>query len=222
MGSLWMFGAYRGVWRYFGLTDLTVFVRAIAIGLGLAAGVAVMVDGASVEMTAIFIIAGLVLLFLLVGARLSVRAIGELGRRREQDVGRSVVIYGAGDAGVMLAKELLNNREYQYQPVSFLDDDPAMHGRTVLGFTVLGGIERLEEALNRGAAGVVLSTDIDATRFSILERICAKQGVPLNRMRVRLQAMTDSPQSKRGPGLDQAQVSTPPMASLPTTKPRLH
>ena len=221
-GSLWMFGAYRGVWRYFGLTDLTVFVRAIAIGLGLAAGVTVMVDGASVEMTAIFIIAGLVLLFLLVGARLSVRAIGELGRRREQDVGRSVVIYGAGDAGVMLAKELLNNREYQYQPVSFLDDDPAMHGRTVLGFTVLGGIERLEEALNRGAAGVVLSTDIDATRFSILERICAKQGVPLNRMRVRLQAMTDSPQSKRGPGLDQAQVSTPPMASLPTTKPRLH
>ena len=92
----------------------------------------------------------------------------------------------------------------------------------MLGFTVLGGIERLEEALNRGAAGVVLSTDIDATRFSILERICAKQGVPLNRMRVRLQAMTDSPQSKRGPGLDQAQVSTPPMVSPPTTKPRLH
>ena len=169
MGSLWMFGAYRGVWRYFGLTDLTVFVRAIAIGLGLAAGVAVMVDGASVEMTAIFIIAWLVLLFLLVGARLSVRAIGALGRRRERDVGRSVVLYGAGDAG-----------------------------------------------------GVVLRTDIDATRFSILERSCAKQGVPLNRMRVRLQAMTDSPQSKRGPGLDQAQVSTPPMASLPTTKPRLH
>jgi len=211
MGSLWTFGAYRGVWRYFGLTDLTVFVRAIAVGLGLAAGITVLVDGASVEMAAIFIIAGLVLLLLLVGARLSVRAVGELGRRREQGAGRSVVIYGAGDAGVMLAKELLNNRQYGHQPVSFLDDNPVMHGRTVLGFTVLGGIERLEEALNGGASGVVLSTDVEPSRLATLERTCGERGVPVSRMRVRLQAMklTDRP------------AIQPSMVTSTTTKPRL-
>ncbi|MBM40956.1 MAG: hypothetical protein CL483_03405 [Acidobacteria bacterium] len=222
MGSLWMFGAYRGVWRYFGLTDLTVFVRAIVVGLVLAAGVTVMVDGFSVETTTTFIITGLVLLFFLVGARLSVRAVGELGRRREEKLGRPVVIYGAGDAGVMLAKELLNNRDHQCQPVSFLDDDPAMHGRTLLGFTVLGGIERLEEALNSGAAGVVISTDVETARLATLVRICNKQGVPLHRMQVRLEPMKVAPRVTLGSVLDQAEGSTPPTVSPPTTKPRLH
>ncbi len=212
MASLWTFGAYRGVWRYFGLTDLTVFVRAVAVGLGVAFGVMWLMGEMGSASAAIVVIAGLVLLFLLVGARLSVRAVGELGRRREQGEGRAVVIYGAGDAGVMLARELLNNRQYGYQPVGFIDDNPVMHGRTVLGFTVLGGIERLEEALSRGAAGVVLSTDVEPDRQAILERVCGERGVPLSRMQVRLRPL----KAGKRPAIES------PLNAPSETEPRLH
>ena len=213
MGSLWISGAYRGVWRYFGLTDLTVFVRAIGVGLGVVAAVTVLAGEVSVISASIFIIAGLVMLFLVVGSRLSVRAVGELGRRREPEDGRAVIVYGAGDAGVILTKELLNNREYGCSPIAFLDDNPVMHGRTVLGFPVLGGIERLEDALARGARGVVLSTDVEPSRLAILERICHDRDLPISRLQLRLRTVK--------PGADSGSPQ-PPTESAPATKPHLH
>lgn len=213
MASLWTFGAYRGVWRYFGLTDLTVFVRAIVVGLGLPAAASLLLGETAVVSTSIFIIAALVMLFLVVGSRLSVRAVGELGRQREPRAGRAAVVYGAGDAGVMLAKELLNNRQYGCRPSVFLDDDPTMHGRTVMGFSVLGGIERLQEALDRGASEVVLSTEVEPSRLLILEQVCHERGIPIRRVQVRLQTVT--------PGVAGPSVQGPHV-SPPGTKPRLH
>jgi len=72
------------------------------------------------------------LLFLAVGGlRFFVR---QLFRQPLQSSKRSVVIYGAGDAGV----ELLNSLFYglDYTPVAFVDDDPSLQGLTIGGYHV--------------------------------------------------------------------------------------
>ena len=53
--------------------------------------------------------------------------------------GRRVLIYGAGDGGELLLRELRNNRELNLSPIGFLDDDPAKSGKVIHGLKVFGG-----------------------------------------------------------------------------------
>ena len=52
----------------------------------------------------------------------------------KQKKGISVAIYGAGEAGIQLASAL--NRSREYRPVAFIDDNEALAGRIVAGYTI--------------------------------------------------------------------------------------
>lgn len=56
---------------------------------------------------------------------------------------KNILIIGAGDAGVLIAKEMLRHPEAGLKPVGFLDDDPAKVGAKILGFPVFGPIDTL-------------------------------------------------------------------------------
>lgn len=57
--------------------------------------------------------------------------------------GRRVLIVGAGDAGPLLLRDIQNQPDLGYSVVGFLDDDPAMLGRTIMGVAVAGATEEL-------------------------------------------------------------------------------
>lgn len=65
------------------------------------------------------------------GARFVMR---ELIQFPLQSGSRTVVIYGAGEAGLEVLNSLLPGRDYA--PIGFVDDDPNLHGLTVGGFRV--------------------------------------------------------------------------------------
>lgn len=61
---------------------------------------------------------------------------------------KNIVIYGAGEAGIILAKEFLGNPKSPYNIVGFLDDDRDKIGKTIYGIKILGDrkeIKRLEK-----------------------------------------------------------------------------
>lgn len=66
----------------------------------------------------------------------------EMKSRQEQlyvkDKEKNIVIYGAGEAGMMLAKEFLNNPKSPYKIVGFLDDDKSKIGKSIYGIEILG------------------------------------------------------------------------------------
>jgi len=61
---------------------------------------------------------------------------------------KKTIIVGAGDAGVMLLKEMVNNPRYLNQLVGLVDDDPRKKGRFISGFPILGTTEQLEEIVS--------------------------------------------------------------------------
>ena len=62
---------------------------------------------------------------------------------------KNVLIYGAGEAGVLLVKESRINPNFSYRIVGFLDDNPNKKGGKVYGLKVLGGLEDVEKIVEK-------------------------------------------------------------------------
>lgn len=59
---------------------------------------------------------------------------------------RKILIIGAGEAGAMVAREITGHPSSGLEVAGFLDDDAALHGKTVEGRPVLGGTDDLPSA----------------------------------------------------------------------------
>src|SRR6266487_245757 len=121
MATFLVMGVYRGLWRYTSLDDLIVFAKAVVIS-SIASVLAVLFafrfEGFS---RTIFVVDGVLMLMFLAGSRLAFRLFRQLLPVTNTSAGRRVLIYGAGDGGELLLRELLNNRQLKYSPVGFLD-----------------------------------------------------------------------------------------------------
>lgn len=63
-----------------------------------------------------------------------------------------VIIYGAGEAGKYLQKQLIDHFEIKMRPVAFIDDDKALHGAKINGIKVYGGKENLVKIIKETGA----------------------------------------------------------------------
>jgi UDP-GlcNAc:undecaprenyl-phosphate GlcNAc-1-phosphate transferase len=180
------FRVYQGMWRYAGLRDLVRLVQAASVGTVAAVLVLLFLFRFEGYSRAVFILDWLLLVVLTGASRLSFRALSEILRPAGTDL-RRVVIYGAGDGGVMVLREILNNRELGRTAVAFLDDDRTKHRTTILGVPVVGGCERLEEIVrSRSVAEVIVSSHkVPPERFSEIARRCEAIGVPCVRASLR-------------------------------------
>ena len=68
----------------------------------------------------------------------------------------NVLIYGAGEAGVLLVKESRINPNFLYRIVGFLDDNPNKKGGKVYGLKVLGGLEDVEKIIEKNDVSKII------------------------------------------------------------------
>ena len=68
----------------------------------------------------------------------------------------NVLIYGAGEAGVLLVKESRINPNFSYRIVGFLDDNPNKKGGKVYGLKVLGGLEDAEKIVEKNNVSKII------------------------------------------------------------------
>ncbi|WP_308008839.1 nucleoside-diphosphate sugar epimerase/dehydratase [uncultured Fusobacterium sp.] len=66
------------------------------------------------------------------------------------------LIYGAGEAGAILAQESMTNPIFPYHIVGFLDDDPKKKNTYIYNIKVLGNKENLEEVIKKEKVSEVL------------------------------------------------------------------
>jgi FlaA1/EpsC-like NDP-sugar epimerase len=130
------FRLYDGFWRYTSISDLRNIVAAVVVST---TGFYVLVHyafGVRSYSRSIFVIDSILLICLVGGVRIAERACREFRRSAGH---RRVLIYGAGDAGEMIVREMIQARESVYEPIGFIDDNRALTGQRIHGVPVLGG-----------------------------------------------------------------------------------
>jgi FlaA1/EpsC-like NDP-sugar epimerase len=135
---------FGGLWRYAGTWDL----RNLTVAATLASAVLLLVLPLAVPTypRSVIVMDGILAIFLLGGLRLLGRTYRERGPRAGS---RRVLIFGAGDAGAMVAREMRQNPAHGMFPVGFVDDDPSKRGCHIDGVPVLGSRIDLSSVVGR-------------------------------------------------------------------------
>ena len=85
--------------------------------------------------TSVVIIDGLVSLFLMISSRLTIKAMYFESKNPAKEK-INVIIYGAGEAGIITKRTLDRDAAIKYKVVGYVDDDEKKHGRSLEGVFV--------------------------------------------------------------------------------------
>jgi UDP-GlcNAc:undecaprenyl-phosphate/decaprenyl-phosphate GlcNAc-1-phosphate transferase len=193
LATFLFFGVYRGIWRYTGMDDLMAFAKAVAAGSLISLVIVLFKFRFQGFSRAIFVIDALVMLMLLAGSRVAFRFFRQVLPAPNNQSGRRVLIYGAGDAGELMLRELINNRELSYAPVGFIDDDPKKQGKVIHGLRVFGGNGMLGKIVgDHQIEQLLISTPrISDDRLAEIVRECEARNIELKRMSIKIESILD-------------------------------
>ena len=142
--ALWAFGVPRRSWRKVSILDLQNLFIAVLTVTGFYGMAALFFQPVLGVPRSIPFIEGMLAILVLGGARLAVRLVFENRQAvLVKSECRRTLIAGAGEAGTMIARELLRHPESGLLPVAFLDDDPGKRHERYMGLKVLGSINDL-------------------------------------------------------------------------------
>lgn len=188
-------GVYRRSFRNPDAGDLLALLKALLAAQGAAvAGVVLagLVGGLPDSAASLYLLCFYLTATLVVGTRTSFNVLESIMEPTERNDAQPVLIYGAGNGGTVLLKEIHQNPSFNYEPVGFLDDRPALWGSQVNGVRVLGGSAHLGRILTeRTVRGVIIATPrLGKDRIEALAATCQARGVDLRRFRMAVESLT--------------------------------
>jgi len=144
-----LFRIYRRLWRYAGWRELLALVLSSFCGAVLFCVLAD-VTGAIIPrsvhiMTFFIVVAGLCT------SRLALRCFILYSERDNVDAAnrKHVLIIGAGDAGNLIARDIVQFHDRGRKIVGFIDDDVNKQGNLCMGIPVIGGSDKLAAAVQK-------------------------------------------------------------------------
>lgn len=169
--SFYIFGLYRGMWRYTSLSDIgnilivSLFSSSVIISLLLLGN---RFEGLS---RSVFILDSLFTFILIAAHRVAIRWFyqkfgGDYGfppfaMPREK---KRLLLIGSDDAAGKVLREINENSQLPYQAVGLVDDDPAKIGYKLHGVPVIGLVDDLNELVLRTGAQEILIAKVAADR----------------------------------------------------------
>jgi FlaA1/EpsC-like NDP-sugar epimerase len=153
IGALCMFyfRLYNRIWEYASVGEMISIAKAVFVGCLISYILVYTLPGPRVPFS-IFMWVLETMILLLGASRFGWRLVRDKYYKKKSDQQKALII-GAGDCGIMIAKELKFNSLSPIYPVAFIDDNPAKYKHQVMGMPVVGGRNKIIE--------IVESRDID-------------------------------------------------------------
>ncbi len=174
LACYYLFGLYRRIWRYASLDELMLIAVAVSVGLG---GTYLYSLYAGMLPRSVYIIGWFLLLFFIGGSRLTVRLLDTyLGKPGGGGKKKKALIVGAGEAGVLVARELKKHgRSLELQLTGFIDDDKGKQKQIIQGLPVLGTRDKLPEIVKeKGIEEIIIA--MPSAPYNTLQSIVALCG----------------------------------------------
>jgi FlaA1/EpsC-like NDP-sugar epimerase len=171
-----LFGkTYAGIIRYTSSKDAQRIFAVISLGsviLGITDLITYNLQGKLIIPTSIIIIDFIVTVFMLVAARTIVKVVYyELKNPRRDKT--KVIVYGAGEAGVITLRTLDKDAGAKYKVVAFVDDDKKKKGKKIEGVKIYH-TDELDELLKETEISFIIisTTHISPTKKQKLVEKC--------------------------------------------------
>ena len=185
--SFWGFGVYRFVWRYVSVREVLTILLALSCTTAALMALRLLLPA---ELSLLRIPRGVIasqltLAFLgATGVRLLRRLLYERSATRRLATGAEparVLLIGAGNAGVIVAREIGGRPDLLLQAVGFVDDDPRKIGTIIQGVKVLGSTHQLARvvAKYRVDQAIITFSNAPAGEVRRVTQLCQEASLPV-------------------------------------------
>ncbi len=137
-------GMYRTLWRYASVDAVFIIGFGTLSAIVAPALVLLFMHGLIFHWS-VFVIQWMVLFLIISLGRFSIRVIRSMGAPRAGNGRKRILIYGAGDAGEMICRDLNRNRYHNFHLVGFIDDDKNKHNQSIHNLKILGGLDDVDK-----------------------------------------------------------------------------
>ncbi len=174
--SYFVFGLYRGIWRFASLYDFIRIGKSVYVGALIATLVIFAITGMQHVPRSVVPLYMILLFVFLGGNRALYRSFKD--QRMRAGGGKRVLIIGAGESAQMLARDMLQHAQGEYLPAGMIDDDPDKLNREIHGIQVLGRFEDIPEVTARQSIDMIVIAipSLSSARMQGLVSICEDSG----------------------------------------------
>jgi len=173
ISAFYIFKIYKRVWQYASIGDLISILKGVVVGavaFYIIHRYAVSYYYPNIVVPrSVYIISILISLFAVGGSRFIWR-IARDNYRKIHPAQRRALIVGAGEAGIMVVRELKHSQSESY-PVAFIDDDHQKQKLEVVGIPVVGKRADIHKAVERYQVDDIIIALPSASRMEITKII---------------------------------------------------
>ena len=192
----YFFDIYRGMWRYTSLKDILDIVKATALATIFIIVIVLFVTRFEHFSRSVFVIDWCFTVIGLTSVRVFTRlcfeefsgdvglaaigfALKKIFGRKLGQIGRRMIIIGAGDCGQRTCREFKENPNVKSHVIGFLDDDKDKIGRKIHGVSVLNSIDNLEHTIKSKYVDeiIIAVPNASAMRMRQIVSLCRQAGV---------------------------------------------
>ena len=150
---LYIYKLHHGLWRYTNSNDIVKILKSTTIG-SLLYIVVTFQFSYPIELGILIILDWVFILFFLTGIRFISRVVRDnnintIRTDLNSNNSNSLLIIGAGDAGINLFRNIKENKNINYSPVAFADDDETKIGSFIQDIPVAGKISEIPRIISR-------------------------------------------------------------------------
>lgn len=151
---------YKGVVRYTGAKDASRIFLVVILSSLVLYGINIFTRqillGYYIIPHSVVVIDALVTIFIMISSRLAIKAIYFESRNPEKEK-TQVIIYGAGESGIITKRTLDRDAAVRYKVVGFIDDDEKKVGRSLEGVFVYSTSKLAELVKENNVESVIIS-----------------------------------------------------------------
>lgn len=164
---------YKKAWEYASIGELMIIFKAVTLSILTTAAVQLlMMQGTFFRLLAV---TWMLHMLLIGGSRFCWRMFRDAYVKKSPNKKRTLII-GAGAAGTMIARQLVNNNEAELLPIAFVDDNLKKQKLDIWGMPVIGGIDQIERAVKEWAIDniIIAIPSLSKKQLNLIFQECAK------------------------------------------------